>query len=256
MARNINKIVLAVGGGVLGFVLLVAAGIGVALWRDHRGETRPESERAEAQAVVDRCSPDYPIKVKRVSRHEFIGKSWFEVELQAVEDPKITFTAQEASLSSFGSGRCLKFERTQMKIQRDGSVGTYPGGHKLPEDLAKEFYYTSYADSSDHPQPEPDFSTRDPYPYPTHVTLTVDRRTQNLGTDDATLIRRVVDATNAQGVELDVLRYHLSGPTGNEQADWFDLDAAALASPTLQEDLANAKAGRTVDGITYHRYRG
>lgn len=235
---------------LVGLMVLI---VGV-LWLDGRGETMPKEVREQAQVTVDRCSPDYPIRVSRVSEHEFIGKTWYEFELRAEEDRSLKHTTSEATLESFGGYGCLKFERVELKVQRDGARGTPAAARRLPEEVDARFHHASFHEDAQHPSPEPDFSNAEPYPYSDKVKLTLDRRTQNLGSDEALMIMGAVEAARADGATVTFLSYHMSGPTGNEQADWFDIDQSALASPTLQQDMERAKEGAPVPGIEYKRY--
>lgn len=68
----VRTTIYAVVTGITVVGLLVIGGALFLSWQVDRGQTLPEAQRLEAQAVVDRCSPDYPLKVKRVARHDFI----------------------------------------------------------------------------------------------------------------------------------------------------------------------------------------
>ena len=254
MATKVGKVVSIVLAVIASLVLVLVGVAALALWLQGRGKTMPQDVRERAQATMDRCSPDYPIKVARVSKHEFIGKTWYEFELRAEEDRSLKHTTSEASLESFGGYRCLKFERVELKVQRDGASGAPAAARRLPEEVDAHFHHVSFREDAQHPSPEPDFSSAAPYPYSDKVKLTLDRRTQNLGSDEALMIVEAVEAARADGATVTFLSYHMSGPTGNEQADWFDIDQSALASPTLQQDMERAKEGDPVPGIEYKRY--
>lgn len=109
--------------------------------------------------------------------------------------------------------------------------------------------------SPGHPQAPPDFSTHEPYHYPTHVNLTINLKTLDWTPADGDLLHRVLDATAAQGLQVEKLAWYYDGASQSQPCDLFKLTSVALASPTLAEDMARAKAGQPVPGIKHRRYK-
>lgn len=231
---------------LLALLVLAGGGLALALWLHERGQTLPESVRAQGQATVDRVFADYPMHVVRVSKHEFIGKSWREWELESVERPQVRLTVSDPSWNL--DERSLERTRLEVKVKRDGAVNDPAGNRPLPSDLKDRFNLLSVSPGPDSPA---DFSHRDPYRWTDDATIKIIRHGMSgLGGDDASQIRDVVAAARGQRIVVTAVVYEVT-ETYNRPYQRFTLAPEALDAADLQARLEVAARSGTAPGVAF-----
>lgn len=222
-------------------VLAVVGWVGWLAYTFAFGAPASRAAIARAQTDVDVVFPDYPVRVAKLRHFSFI-KEWDEVTLVPVQDPHV-----ELEISPWLGESSLRNARADLKILRDGQVGTPPRRlNPTPRPTTGNGYWNVAGAG-----PEVSFGDRDPYDWErSRLTLTIYSEAPDLSASDAALVTSGLAAVGDRRDRLAPIRiYHPVRVTG-VPGYFYEVTVDAAGAATLAEDFERVRAGGAVPGIT------
>ncbi|WP_425307602.1 hypothetical protein AADG42_02230 [Ammonicoccus fulvus] len=223
-------------------LLLVGGGIGWAAYTFVNGTPGSSAQVAALQAKADEAFGDYPVRVTRLRHQSFIGKSWSEFTLVAVEDRSL-----RVKVSVYGGEPHWPDARRALKIKRDGEVGVAPRLlNPTPGPSASADGYWNISGSG----PEADFENHRPYDWDTAPIGIGVYSSGDLTAGDAALVQEAVAGVGDRRDHISGIAIYPKVRVTGDPPYFYELTLAAAESPSLAEDFARVHAGETVPGIT------
>lgn len=222
-------------------LLLVGGWVAWVAYTFVNGTAGSSAQVAALQAEADEAFSDYPVRVTRLRHQSFIGKTWFEFRLVAVEDRSL-----KVDVSVYGGSPHWEDARRSLKIKRDGEVGTPPRllNPTPPPDFKESYWNVSGSG------PEADFSDQRPYDWDqSHMSLAVYSADDDLSARDAEVVQAGLAVVGDRRDRLGPIRIYHSVQVTGIPSYFYEVSVEAAGGASLAQDFERVRAGGSAPGV-------